>query len=226
MYRNNEIISITGRLNHNYAVKNTDFYLSIKQLNNLIGNVINEEGFVKGKPLGYDYTDLDEFNYLPRPITNNYMAYNKVLIRDLVDNPLEYTSGDVFTIPPFTTKIYKKMFSYTKFKEVIIPNSVIELKDNCFSNSSLEKIEIPLSIKTIPDMAFYNCKNLKNILLHDEIRSIKKHAFYSSGIRELRIPPKIKEINLKLLIGIKKIYLSKNTNVLDKYKTQLIAYYD
>ncbi|MDR2822841.1 MAG: leucine-rich repeat domain-containing protein [Acholeplasmatales bacterium] len=221
MHCNKQIMSIIGRLNHNFAVKNTDFYLSIKQLNSLIGSVINEN------ECNNRVTRIprDELFYGSRPITSIYMAYNNVLIKELVHNPLEYTSGDVFTIPPFANKIYKKMFAFTSFKEVIIPNSIVELKEMCFANSSIEKIEIPLTINTIPQMAFYNCKNLKEIVLNDEIKSIKKFAFCGSGIKELRIPPKIKEINIKILRGIKKINLSNNTIVLDKYKLQQVIYY-
>lgn len=55
--------------------------------------------------------------------------------------------------------------------------------------------EVPQSVVRIDRMAFYNCKNLEEISLHDNIRTIGNHAFgCCKKIKRIVIPKKLKVI--------------------------------
>ena len=53
---------------------------------------------------------------------------------------------------------------------------------------------IPDSVKIIGDYAFYNCRNLTNILLPSGLTTIGKDAFYYTGITSITIPASVTEI--------------------------------
>lgn len=55
--------------------------------------------------------------------------------------------------------------------------------------------EVPQSVVRIDRMAFYNCKNLEEISLHDNIRTIGNHAFgCCKKLKRIVIPKKLKVI--------------------------------
>ncbi len=53
--------------------------------------------------------------------------------------------------------------------KVVIPEGVVCISDNAFDGKSLSFVKIPDSVAFIGDYAFYNCKNLKEIMLPSDI---------------------------------------------------------
>lgn len=74
---------------------------------------------------------------------------------------------------------YDAFFACTALKEVNIPASLKTMEPYAFSASGLESIEIPYSdnLTAIPQYAFYQCKDLKEVILPDSITSIADDAF-------------------------------------------------
>ena len=82
-------------------------------------------------------------------------------------------------------------------KNVIIPSSIIKIKEYAFKNSSAEYINhllIPGSIKNIDDSIFSKCKGLYNLVIEDGIKSIGHYSFHYADVRYLYIPDSVKKI--------------------------------
>ena len=63
--------------------------------------------------------------------------------------------------------------------ELIIPNTVTEIKNRAFSNcTGITSIIIPNNVTLIGDSAFCNCSNLTSVTIGDSVTSIGSRAFY------------------------------------------------
>lgn len=80
-------------------------------------------------------------------------------------------------------------------KEIIVPESVVELGKNVFSGCKAETIEIRGKIASIPSCAFENTLHLRRLILpEDSIEFIDSEAFCMSAIRSLVVPKSVKVI--------------------------------
>ena len=74
-----------------------------------------------------------------------------------------------------------------------IPRSVKTIRRGAFWNCyNLKTIIIPNSVKTIEDDAFWNCISLKSIKIPNSIKTIKYSAFRNSGLTSVIIPNRVK----------------------------------
>ena len=105
-------------------------------------------------------------------------------------------------------KIYKK--------NVTIPDSVIELQDNCFSAcKKLKTIHIPNTVKSIGKQAFSYCKSLESFTFNNNITSISEQTF--NNCRELKyvyLPESLTEIQNMAFLGCDKLRDVKLPNTL------------
>lgn len=99
-------------------------------------------------------------------------------------------------IPSCVTKIEKFAFYKTALREMIIPDGVVELGENCFSECyQLEKAVIPSTCKRVGENAFRNCIGLKELELAEGIEAIGDYAFHScSALKKAVIPEGVYEI--------------------------------
>lgn len=71
------------------------------------------------------------------------------------------------------TKLYGVEYSSKDTETVVIPNEVTEITDYSFSGSScsnkIKKVIIPSSVTKIGRKAFFNCKNLEEVILPENI---------------------------------------------------------
>jgi uncharacterized protein (UPF0333 family) len=112
------------------------------------------------------------------------------------------------TIPGSVTKIGKyafsgptKIFSHLDsvslqtngcgLKELVIPDTVIEMEASVFEESVIERVVLPKNLKEIPKRMFYNTKNLKSITLPAGLTKIGPDAFSGSGIQSIVIPDSV-----------------------------------
>lgn len=80
-------------------------------------------------------------------------------------------------------------------KKVIIPDSVVELKERAFSGcNSLYEVQLGNSVEIIGDSAFYSCKSLKKINFPEKLRIIGGSALAFTVIEEAVLPDSLEEI--------------------------------
>lgn len=79
------------------------------------------------------------------------------------------------------TKIEDRAFFMDDFKEITLPNTIINIGNDAFCNMrKLESINIPTKINTIGKDAFSGCVSLSSdLIISNSIKSIDDYAFYN-----------------------------------------------
>lgn len=73
---------------------------------------------------------------------------------------------------------------------------VSEIPSSAFSGcEKISSVSIPSSVWYINQVAFYNCINLKNVILSEGIRSIYYGAFYGCPLTSIKIPSSVTSIS-------------------------------
>lgn len=74
----------------------------------------------------------------------------------------------------------------------------------------LVDVIVPENIREIGNFAFYNCRTLQSIKLHNDITKIGSYAFYRTRLAEITIPSSVQEIGGLAFsgCGLKKLFLS------------------
>lgn len=94
----------------------------------------------------------------------------------------------------FAKKENKRILSrWNDDLDISILEQVDSLGKGAFWQSKLETIKIPANIKSIPELCFYECENLKSIDL-GEITDISQCAFGKTNIEKLKIPATVTDI--------------------------------
>lgn len=79
--------------------------------------------------------------------------------------------------------------------ELIIPNTVKEIKQSAFFASKFKKITIPSSVEVIGKGAFECCNNITEINIPNGVKTIKEQAFgYCTNLLSVTIPQSLEEI--------------------------------
>lgn len=185
-----------------------------------------------------------------------FFMYNRVMYKR---NPLSLffvpraISGSIELYNGITT-IPSSAFQYRNVTEVIIPESVIEIKDAAFNScsyltsvtigdnvtsigrdafsycSSLQEIEIPSSVKIIDQLAFSSCNNLTEVTLNNGLETIGSYAFsYCSSLSSITLPSSLTLIENKafyLCESLKTVVNNSNLNIQIGSETNgYVAYY-
>lgn len=136
--------------------------------------------------------------------------------------------------------------SYRKLKNIILPNTIIEIRSAAFYDcEDLIDINIPDSVNTIGhaifynctnltdikipsnfcleeigDFIFWNCVNLKNVKLGKNIKRIGKHAFTGClNLINIELPQMLEYIDTGLFCGCKKLKNVKLPNHVKEIKS-------
>lgn len=131
---------------------------------------------------------------------NNFDKIDSSYYRSVI---LKYNNIQTFDI--YQTCIFDNYDNFEHYKHV--PN-----KKNY--------IIISRNIKSIPDNAFYGCKELKGIQMHDDIEYIGCFAFSLTGLTKIKIPSNIKNCGL-LCFGMFKdirngwVFIDTNYNLMN-----------
>lgn len=79
--------------------------------------------------------------------------------------------------------------------EIVIPDTVIEIKENTFEYcSKLEKITWSSNLKTIGDNAFYRCESLKELTFPDSLETIDGSFYRCTGLQTVTFNKSLKKI--------------------------------
>ena len=105
-------------------------------------------------------------------------------------------------------------------RAVEIPDTVKVLGPSLFSNwKNLESVTLSASIEAIDYMTFYQCINLKEVVIPNGVKSIGSDTFSGSGIKSLVIPDSVTEIKKNLFSNcyyLEDITLSKNITTISE----------
>lgn len=98
--------------------------------------------------------------------------------------------------PNTLTNIGALAFYMTGLKEVILPDSILEVQESAFGNSKISKIKFSGNQKEIPILACAGCKNLSQVLIPEgNITLIDSKAFRDCiSLSEIQIPPSVEII--------------------------------
>ena len=114
------------------------------------------------------------------------------------------SSKDVI-IPDSVSTIGKEAFRGLSITSVVIPSSVVHIKDYAFCDCiNLQSIAIPNSISKISPYTFKGCISLKNVAIPDSVTSIASFAFDGcTQLSEVIIPDSVMDIHLYAFRGCK-----------------------
>ena len=121
--------------------------------------------------------------------------FNYHMLSDDTAEITAYTGTDTVieipsTIDGYTvTSIGDSAFAFRPITEVIIPNTVTDIKYNAFLRcSGLSKVEIPDSVKFIDKQAFLGCESLKEINIPASVEYIGNLTFFDcSGLEVITV---------------------------------------
>lgn len=75
-----------------------------------------------------------------------------------------------------------------------IPNGVKIIGEHAFAKSRIEKLEIPSSLEEIETQAFFDCKNLKEIVIPGNVKKIGHDAFRASALERVVVQEGVESI--------------------------------
>lgn len=127
-----------------------------------------------------------------------------------------YTINDIFPAHIFDNSNYS-LSENPKLKQIILPQSIVEVGNHAFYCSNIEKVTIgsntyklgrdsfalclylsefnfPSSLRIIDEGAFYHCSSLKEITLNNGLRTIGQQAFSYSPITTITLPNTLESI--------------------------------
>ena len=113
------------------------------------------------------------------------------------------TGLTVLALPEGVVSIGTGAFGYSNLKEVILPNSIENIGNECFAHSTkLETVVLPENLKTVGRSMFHSCKALKSIKIPEGITTIEQSAFHSClALEYVWLPTSLKSIGNSAFFG-------------------------
>ena len=78
---------------------------------------------------------------------------------------------DTFIVPSGVQVICEGAFSYSTFKNIVVPQTLIEIQYHAFFSSAIESIDLPESLETLADQVFEYCHSLQSVSFGSNITS-------------------------------------------------------
>lgn len=121
--------------------------------------------------------------------------------------------SDIDIVLPSTYNNYsiqiigEQAFEYSNILSIIMPESLIAIKDDAFYQcSNLEIVHLGENVKTIGDKAFARCISLKTLSLPNSITNIGKSAFaYCSSLEIIYIGNNISKLEMRVFQDCKNL---------------------
>lgn len=125
---------------------------------------------------------------------------------------------------------------YETVEDLVISEGITEMGDSLLCDAEpLTTVTLPSTLINISSQAFFNCPNLKNITLNDNLQIIGEGAFALSGVESIFIPENVSEIGEGAFSGCSelshikvslenKLYTDIDGVLTDKTEQTLIAY--
>lgn len=109
----------------------------------------------------------------------------------------------VLELPEGITSIGTGAFGSSNLEEIILPNSIENIGNECFAYSTkLETVVLPENLQTVGKSMFYSCGALKNIKIPEGVTTIEQSAFYNcSGLEYVWLPTSLESIGNSAFFG-------------------------
>lgn len=109
---------------------------------------------------------------------------------------------DVY-LPSTLEKIGSGAFSYCcQLEHISIPANVSVIGNSFYNCTNLKSIVIPSKLKKISDSCFRECSSLESVVIENGVKKISENAFYEcTKLRTVSIPASIKEIDGEAFYG-------------------------
>ena len=110
----------------------------------------------------------------------------------------------------------------TSLKEVIFENGGTDtISSYCFYNcKNLKNVTLPDNLEVIHNGSFMGCKSLKNIVLPENLRTITHRAFCGSGLESITLPESLKDVGRYAFAGctsLSRVVFPKNMKVIEQF---------
>lgn len=163
---------------------------------NIVGHIIFEDPTVKALCIEHFDTNGDgELSTAEAAAVTSFGSYyddpNSLVFAANSDiqyfNELQYFTG-LQDIEAFAFAYCENLASVT------LPSNIKTIGNQAFHNTNLHSIEIPEGVTTIYGAAFYDCKQLTNVILPSTLIRISTNAFNGcSNLRFITIPESVTE---------------------------------
>ncbi len=130
----------------------------------------------------------------------------------------KYSKITEFIMPDTVTSIDWRFFKDAKIKSIVIPDSVVEIKEFAFEGSELEEIEMGKNVSRIGRRAFENTK-IKSIVIPDSATEIGSFAFAGTELEKIEIGKNVSRIGSGAFkdTKIKSIVIPDSVTEIEKY---------
>ena len=136
-----------------------------------------------------------------------------------------YTSTSGNVVPLMSSKgfganvisnTYNNGKGIIKFDGIVTAIGARAYNNNYTPNQTLETVTIPTSVTAIGELAFRECRKLREINLHDGITSIGERAFIYTNLSEVTIPKGLTELSKQVFDStpLKSIVIPDNIKVI------------
>lgn len=130
-------------------------------------------------------------------------------ITSMADYAFYYSNLESITIPTTVTEISNYCFrGCSRLKSATLPVSVTKIGYESFRETGLTSINLP-GVRTVGGRAFYNCKQLTEVLFSEGLLSMEDEPFYScTALTEIDLPSTFRSMTYRAFYGcanIKKV---------------------
>lgn len=108
-----------------------------------------------------------------------------------------------------------------RLKDVTIGEEVTSVEDAAFSDTAIEKLVLPSTVVAVKDNAFANCRQLKEVVLDEKLNFIGRQAFMNTvSLSKINIPDEVEYIGPECFShsGIKSVKLPENSSYTVVYR--------
>lgn len=110
-------------------------------------------------------------------------------------NTFTNAAADVIELPETVESLADYAFSAAHLKKIRLPQNLAEIGKGAFQKCDFERMEIPRKIKVINPEMFWNCNNLKEVVLPEGLEEIKPRAFwFCPSLEKINLPASITKI--------------------------------
>ncbi|MGI6392607.1 MAG: leucine-rich repeat domain-containing protein [Candidatus Izemoplasmatales bacterium] len=155
--------------------------------NTVYDNIEYTAVFRSGEEIAQDYAFID--------LGEGYAVYKYYGLDNHVVIPALYKNKPIISIE------YGAFFSNKKIMTLVVPDSVVEIKEYAFSAcSNLTTVKLGNGLKKIGNNAFSSCKNLSSINLPEGLTTIDSYAFSQCGsLESITLPDGLEKFGFSAL---------------------------